>query len=342
LLDGTDVRDPSVRVLDQCRLGSVLAGTPQDLAGGPPVTAMLIQNTNPMAVAPDSGSVRHGLSREDLFVCVHEQFMTETARMADIVLPATTFLEHDDIYQSSAHTFLQVARAVIPPIGQSRPNHYVNCQLAKRLGARHPGFEMTEWELIDAVLKASGKPAADAVRAARGVDCLPPFDTAHFLDGFPQPGGRFRFAPDWAAIGPHHAGMPALPDHLAITDETTADRPFRLVAAPSRHFLNTSFTETPTSQRLEERPEILVHSAVCERLSLRQDDLVRIGNDRGSVLLPVRPTNGIEMNTVVVESVWPNGAFIEGRGINTLVSADPAWPAGGGVFHDTAVWLQRA
>src|SRR5271165_6919585 len=95
VIEGSDLRDPAIRMLDQSRIGAILTGDAQALCGGPPVTAMLIQNTNPVSVAPDQNVVKRGFAREDLFVCVHEQFMTDTARVADLILPATTFLEHD-------------------------------------------------------------------------------------------------------------------------------------------------------------------------------------------------------------------------------------------------------
>ena len=104
--------------------------------------------------------------RPDLFVCVHEQFMTETAAMADIVLPATTFLEHNDLYTSGGHTHLQFARAVLEPHGQCRSNHDVICAVARRLGGQHPGFEMSDWELLDATLRASGSAGCVDLRRA--------------------------------------------------------------------------------------------------------------------------------------------------------------------------------
>ena len=103
LIEGLDVADPKVRMLDQSRIGPVLTGDPYDIKDGPPVTALFVQNMNPVQVAPEQRKVKAGFAREDLFVCVHEQFMTATAKMADVVLPATMFLEHDDVYQGGGH-----------------------------------------------------------------------------------------------------------------------------------------------------------------------------------------------------------------------------------------------
>ena len=122
-----------------------------------------------------------GFAREDLFTVVHEQFLTETARLADIVLPATMFLEHDDYYTASGHPFLQVARKVMEAPGEARENHFVHCELAKRLGASHPGFDMTAWEVIEETLRLSGHPTAEAMHAGLGEDCSRSFEDAHFL-----------------------------------------------------------------------------------------------------------------------------------------------------------------
>ncbi len=339
VIEGLDAVDPTVRLLDQSRIGPILTGDAEALGGGPPVTAMLIQNTNPMCVAPELARVHAGFAREDLFVCVHEQFMTDTARMADVVLPATMFLEHDDIYTASAHSRLQISRKLLEPPGECRSNHRVIAELAKRLGAEHPGFAMSERELIEDLLARSGLPDASRIEDG-GWEMLPDFATAHHLRGFPTADGRFRFRPDWSAFGPAHAVMPPLPDHLPLIEEATPERPFRLVAPPARDFLNTSFTETPTSLAKEKRPTALLHPGTMRRLGLREGDLVRLGNDRGSVLLHVAAGEGQRPETVVVEGIWPNRHWIEGIGINLLIGADPPPPAGGGAFHDTAVRLE--
>ncbi len=342
LIMGLDALDKRVRLLDQSRIGPILCNDPRDIGDGPPVTALFVQNTNPAVVAPESLIVRQGLQRDDLFICVHEQFLTETASMADIVLPATTFLEHDDLYTAGGHTHLQLARRVIEPPGECRSNHQVLCALAKRLDARHPGFEMSEWELIDATLQRSGKPDAASFAEHHWLDCALPFEQAHFLDRFPTSDGRFHFRADWSRVGRDTANLPSLPDHYAVIDDTSPDRPYRLVAAPARQFLNTSFTETSTSRKREARPTVKLHPEDCTALGVSAGDLVRMGNQRGSIRLHVETFDGLQRGTVIVESIWPNRDFLDGVGINALVSAEPGAPLGGAVFHDTSVWIEPA
>ena len=249
ILHGLDAIDPDTRILDQSRIGAVLTGDAEALRGGPPVTAMLMQNANSATVAPESALVARGLARDDLFLVVHEQFMTATARYADIVLPATTFLEHDDMYFGLGHTFLTYGPQLIEPLGGARSNHDVVCALAQRLGAKHPGFSMSARELLDDGLTRAGLPGIEEVGQIGWVDRTLSFEKAHFLDGFPQPDGRFRFKPDWQSIGPQHARMPAMVDHSDDFEQTTASQPFKLVCPPARNFLNSTFTETPTARQ---------------------------------------------------------------------------------------------
>jgi anaerobic selenocysteine-containing dehydrogenase len=340
LIEGLDVVDTSIRIMDMSRIGAALTGDRTELGDGPPVHAMLIQNTNPVVVAPDSNRVRRGFARDDLFVCVHEQFMTDTAKVADIVLPATMFVEHDDVYQAGGHSHIQLGPKLVEPPGECRSNHEVLQGLARRLGAHHRGFEMTALELVDATLRTSGWPGAEELRERRWIDAQSDFRTAHFLDGFAFPDGKFRFAPDWSAVGPNHATMPKLPDHFAATDDATGERPFRLVAAPARQFLNTTFTENATGRKRENRPTALLHPDDAARLGVAEGERVRLGNGLGEVVVHAKLFDGLQPGVVIVESIWTHDAFENGVGINALVSDEPAMPAGGAVFHDTSVWVR--
>lgn len=342
LAHALDHAKPAVRALDQSRIGAVLTGQADALQGGPPIDALLIQNGNPAAVCPDSNAVRAGLARDDLFTCVHEQFMTETARYADILLPATTFVEHDDMYCGYGHSHIAIAPRVIEPLGECRSNHDVQNALARRLGAEHPAFAMTAWELMDATLRDADLGTAETCAARGFIDRAEPFETAHFLDGFPTESGRFRFKLDWAALGPYREGLSVLPDHGTRYEATDADHPFRLVTPTARSFLNTTFTETATARNREDRPTALVHPADAETLALQDGAPIRIGNTRGAVQLHLRRFDGLRPGTVVVEGIWPGDAFPDGIGINALIGADPVPPAGGVAFHDTKVWLKPA
>ena len=296
---------------------------------------------NPFHHHQDLNRLLDGWRRPDT-VIVNEPWWTPTAKLADIVLPATMFLEHEDMYQGGGHVYLQVHKALIEAPGECRSNVEVINGIARRLGSDYPAFHMTAWELIDDALKRGGRPGADEVHAEGWLDCTKSFEDAHFLDGFGHADGRFHFAADWSAIGADYDAMSSLPDHLDVIDGPTDAHPYRLVAAPARRFLNTSFTETPSSRKKEGRPTALIHPDTCATLGLAEDDQVRLGNELGSVVVHVRPFDGLQAYTVVVEGIWPNDAFVEGRGINTIVSADAALPGGGAAFHDTAVWMRPA
>jgi anaerobic selenocysteine-containing dehydrogenase len=348
LIEGLDARDASVRQLDQSQIGRVLTGDAEALRHGPPVTAMLVQNTNPVSVAPEQELVKRGFARDDLFVCVHEQFMTETARMADIVLPATMFMEHDDLYQAGGNQHILLGPKLIDPPGECRSNHEVLCGLAKRLGAEHPGFGMTPRELIDCTLRDSGRGTLADLEAVRWIDIQPPFREAHYLDGFGHAEGRFRFKPDWSGVrdpgigpmGPWDS-LPVLPDHWTAIEEPSEPYPFRLATSPARQFLNSSFNETPTSVAKEGRPEVMVHPDDAAAAGIADGDWVRLRNERGEVLIRARLFAGVRRGVLVAEGLWPNSSFPYGKGINTLTGADAVAPYGGAAFHDNRVAVER-
>ena len=171
---------------------------------------------------------------------------------------------------------------MLPPHAECRANHDVICGLAKRLGAQHPGFEMTAWEIIEQTLRASGLPGAETFEEGVWLDCWPGFETGHFLDGFGHADRKFHFRAGLArASAPEHARMPALPDHFAVIDDGDPEQPFRLVPAPSRSFLNTSFTNTPSSIAREGRPTALIHPDALAALGIADGDRIRIGNEQG-------------------------------------------------------------
>jgi anaerobic selenocysteine-containing dehydrogenase len=350
LIEGSELRDPSIRMLDQSRIGPILTGDEDALRGGPPVTAMLIQNTNPVSVAPDQETVKRGFARDDLFVCVHEQFMTDTAKMADVVLPATMFVEHDDFYTAGGSQYILLGPKLIEPPGECRSNHEVICGLATRLGAEHPGFAMTARQLIDATLQRSGWGTLAELEANRWIDCQPDFETAHYLRGFAYPDRKFRFKPDWPNVPfrrwhRNHTPSPPIPqfpDHWEVIEEADTAHPFRLATSPARGFLNSSFTETPTSRANEQRPTVMIHPADAAPLAIGDGDEVVLGNRRGKVRLHARLFDGVRRGVLIAESLWPNSAYPDGRGINTLTGADPIAPFGGAAFHDNKVWLSKA
>ncbi|MCO5057917.1 MAG: molybdopterin oxidoreductase family protein [Rhizobiaceae bacterium] len=355
LVEGTRLRDAKIRYLDHSRIGPVLMGHDDALYGGPPVTAMLIQNTNPVNVAPEQRLVKAGFLRDDLFTCVHEQFMTDTAALADVVLPATMFLEHDDIYKGGGNQHVTLGPKLVEPPEGPRTNHYVIEELARRLGVAHlPGFGMSEREHIERMLDRKGLGTFESFREERWADLQPDFSEAHFIGGFGHPDGKYRFRPDWTGtpapnrppksmgiFGPH-ARLPEFPDHVELIEVADAEHPFRLATSPARNFLNSSFTETPTSRAREGRPELLVHPDDAASLSLADGDRVEIGNRRGEVVLHVRLSDAVRPGVVVAEGIWPNSAHERGEGINVLTGADAPAPYGGAAFHDNKVWMRRA
>jgi anaerobic selenocysteine-containing dehydrogenase len=351
---GLTMRDPSIRFLDQSKIGRVLTGDTDALHGGPPVTAMLIQNTNPVNVMPEQALVRAGFAREDLFVAVHEQFMTDTAKMADLVLPASMFMEHDDIYRAGGHSHVMLGPKLMEPPAEARPNHHVYEQLAKRFGiSGRTGFGKTEDQLISGMLADSGY-GEDYVslKDKMWLDMQPGFETAHFLDGFGHPDGRFRFRPDWTgtpafdrppdSMGPQGPWqqLPEFPDYTSFTETVDADHPFKLATSPARSFLNSSFAETPGSVNREGRPEVLMHADDAGSLALADGDAVALVNARGAVHLHLKLSDRAKPGVLIAEGLWPNDAHLNGCGINTLVGADSVAPYGGVGLHDIKVRVE--
>ena len=353
-LTGKSMKDADIRMIDQSQIGRALTGDAVALRDRGPVTAMLIQNTNPVNIAPEQRLVKQGFARDDLFVAVHEQFMTETAEMADIVIPATMFVEHDDIYRAGGQNHILLGPKLVEPPSTVRTNLFVIEELAKRLGvADRPGFGFTAREMVDRVLAASNLPDYDHFLEHKWFDRQPAFEDAHYLNGFAHADGKFHFRPDWVngaspnkppasvgALGPY-AELPPFPDQVDVIELADAEHPFRLATSPARNFLNSSFSETKTSRQKEGRPEVMINPVDAEANDVGNGDLVRIGNMRGDLRIHARVTTEVKPGVLIAEGLWPNKAHVDGEGINVLTGADPVAPYGGAAVHDNKVWLRK-
>jgi len=263
------------------------------------------------------------------------------------VLPATMFMEHDDLYYGGGHQHISVGAKLIEPPGECRSNHEVLQGLGSRLDAVHPAFDMTARELIDATLKKSGHGDIETLEADLWRDLQPDFRTSHYLDGFAHADKKFHFKADWAHPPIGNAGMgpweqmPSLPDHWTIIEEADEAHPFRLATSPSRSFLNTSFNETPSSIAREGVPSVMIHPSDAASLGIADGDAVTLGNVRGETTLTAKLFDGLRRGVLIAESIQPNKAHIGGRGINTLTGAEAVAPIGGAAFHDNKVWVKK-
>jgi len=262
------------------------------------------------------------------------------------------FLEHDDLYKGGGHQYLVFGPKLVDPPEDCLSNHQVICGLAERLGAAHPGFAMSEREHIDWMLANSGWGSLAELEQNRWIDCQPPFDEAHYRTGFAWPDGKFRFSPDWQALaapnrpadgplGPWRE-MPELPDHWAVTEDTTETFPFRLVTAPAPSYLNSTFNQTPSSIKREIRPSVLIHPDDADEWGLPDGSLINLVNKRGQTSVYTKKFSGVQRGVLIAEGLWPNAAHGDGWGINALTGADAVAPFGGAAFHDNHVRIERA
>jgi len=349
LITAKDRRRRETRVLDMSEIGPVLTGDARALKGGGPVKALFIQNTNPMNVAPDQTLTRRGFAREDLFTVVHEQFMTETADMADIVLPATMFLEHNDYYTRGGHTRVLYGPKLVEAPGEARSNFWVINELLKRLGVTHESLALSDREMVARTFKASNYGDLDEIEKTGFVERALPDAASRFADGFDWPDGRFRFRPNWQGVAAKKdyiwvcdpASMPEFADYWDVNEKTDAEHPFRLATSPSRGFLNSTFSETPGSKKRQPEPTVFIRPDDAADLGIADGDAVTLGNRRGEVGLTARLFDGLQRGVLIAEGVHANKSHRGGQGINTLIGADPAPPFGGAAFHDCAVWIRK-
>jgi anaerobic selenocysteine-containing dehydrogenase len=334
---------PAPRVINMVRLGQAL--TDPDLA--PPVKALYVYNANPAAVVPHQELVLRGLARQDLFTVVHEQHLTDTTDWADLVLPATTSLEHVDLYKSYGHLYLQLAEPVIPPEGEARSNWQVTRDLARALGVRDPHFDKDEAALIRAAL-ASGHPSVagityERLREERVVRLAVPRPYLPFAEGAPTPSGKVEFVSESLA----REGFPPLPTWTPLVegpDNVQAARrfPLQCIVPPNRFFLNSSFSQAEPLRRRQGAPVVMLHPADARARGIEDGGSVLVQSARGAARFTALVTDETQAGVVVVEGLWWSKHQAGGRGVNALTDDRLADMGGGPALHSNLVEVTAA
>lgn len=317
-IEAEELQPHPTREVNMVQLGDALLRLDR-----PPVMALFVYQANPAANIPDQRQVRGGLLRDDLFTVVHEQVHTDTADLADILLPATTSFEHLDLYRSYGHYHLQLARPVIPPRGEARSNLELFQTLAARMGFSEPIFRKTTEELIQDLL-AVDHPHAAGITPERLASGDPlrmniPSTGDPFAGAFPTPSGRLEFLSQTLAA----RGLPAVPTYVPAVEgheHRTAELPLQLMTPPSKDFLNTSFGCVERMVRSEGRPRLKIHPGDAGTRGIAQDALVRIHNGRGECFLYAELTEDVPPGVLVAEAIWWVKHHPGGKGINQLTS----------------------
>lgn len=336
-LDASALRKPSgparVRMVNHARLGEALL-TLQD----PPIRALFVACNNPAVTCPDAATVRRGLAREDLFTVVHDPFLSDTARYADIVLPAATYLETEDLHRAYGTYYVQFANQVIEPVGEAWPNRRLAQELARRLGVTDAVFSMTTDELVRALLERSTGPMG-AVDAATVREAGPIRVAPGSPQRFATPSGKLEFYSAQLVA----AGLPALPDWVEDPEaEAAAARwPLRLLTGPGYFQSHTAFSGVATLRRKQGPPACVLHPVDAEARGLRAGDAVRLHNDRGALTLRLQVSDETPPGVVFVPGQRPAGEAIEGT-INVLCSPRYSDLGEGATYQDTRLDVCRA
>ena len=328
------------RTLNMSSIGDVLLH-PGDATFGPKVEAVVVYNSNPVAVAPESAKVAAGFAREDLFTVVLEHFMTDTADHADYVLPATTQLEHWDIHGSYGHTDVLLNRPAIAPEGQARSNAQIFRDLAAQMALLDPAFAASHFSDSDEAL-ARQAIAHTAISfdelLERGFATIALPDAPFANGGFTTPSGKCEFDnPALAALG-----VSTLPDHLPNYEAPTADYPLAMISPPARNFLNSTFTNVASLQRMEERPLLEMHPDDAAARGIADGDLLRVFNTRGEHVCHAAVNGRARQGVVVGLGIWWRKQGVNGTNVNELTHQQLTDIGRAPCFYDCTVQVAKA
>jgi anaerobic selenocysteine-containing dehydrogenase len=300
---------------------------------GPQVDALIVYNSNPVAVAPQSSRVVQGFAREDLFTVVLEHFLTDTADLADYVLPATTQLEHWDVHMSYGHTDVVLNRPAIAPVGQARTNTDFFRDLAQRMGLNDPCLQDSD----EALCRTAFGDAVDfSVLLDQGFASLSVPDAPFADGGFPTPSGRCEFFSQRLA----DQGQDGLPDHLPNFEpaNTHPDYPLAMISPPSRHFLNSTFVNVKSLRDMEGQPWLEMHPNDAQARGLNDGQSVAVFNDRGRYECSVQVSTRARPGVVNGMGIWWRKLGANGTNVNEVTSQRLTDMGRAPVFYDC--WVQ--
>ncbi|MBX7187523.1 MAG: molybdopterin-dependent oxidoreductase, partial [Vicinamibacteria bacterium] len=316
----------------------------------PPVRALYVYNSNPAAVAPDQNDVRRGLAREDLFVAVHELFRTDTVDWADIVLPATTVLEHTDILKSYGHLHLAINRPAIKPLGECRSNTEVFRELSRHMGLTDPRLFENDEALMEQAFDWSHPRLAgisiERLNRETSVRLNVPAEWAPFAEGgFPTASGKCEFYSEAEKA----AGRDPLPHYVPPREGPVSNPalaktyPLAFISPPAHHFLNSTFSAQPVFVRREGgEPALTIHPDDAAARGITEGQLVRTFNGRGEFLAKARVSDDARKGVVVGLSVWWAKLCPGGRNANAVTGQALTDLGGGATFYDVLVDVARA
>ncbi len=343
-LERPDLIPKGTRTVNMVQLAEALHGE----LPGPPVKLMVVYNSNPAAVAPDQSRVMSGLRREDLFTVVLEHFMTDTARHADIVLPATMQLEHWDIHNSYGHLYVQANPPAIPPPGETKPNTEVFRLLAKAMNFEPELFDATDEELCRESMTEKGGFAGitfDDLRDGKPIRLNLPADWTPYANGnFGTPSGKcYLFSPSEEA-----AGRDPLPYYIPSHEdpqtqpELAKKYPLQLITPPDPAFLNSTFVEIEHLRKQAAEPTLEMHPTDAASRGIVQGDSISIFNNRGRFRARANVGESVKPGVVVTQGCWWSRYTPDGQNHNSLTSTALTDFGGGATFFDNLVEVSRA
>jgi len=324
------------RTINMATIGDDLL-RPASAEFGPAIEALIVYNSNPVAIAPDSAKVVQGFARADLFTVVLEHFQTDSADYADYVLPATTQLEHWDVHLSYGHTDVLLNRPAIAPLGQSLPNTQIFRELAGRMGFADPCFADDDLALCR---MAYGDAVDFDTLLAQGFVTLPTPDAPFAQGNFPTPSGKCEFFSQRLA----DCGQDGLPDHVPNHEaaNTSAAYPLAMISPPARNFLNSSFVNVASLQQMEGEPLLEMHPADAAARNIHDGDAVRVFNARGDYHCRARLNARARLGVVNGLGVWWRKLGLQGTNVNQLTSQQLTDMGAAPTFYDCLVDVQRA